>query len=79
MTGYKLRTPWRIRSTSAFPIADWVLGDCYIEIERDEYIRSLFRALDPGGIVWEGKTRYASVEELFHELEKALAEIMEDD
>jgi len=62
-----------------FPhIADWVLGDCYIEIGRDDYSRSLVRALDPGGMVWEGKTKYASVDELLQELEKALAEVMEE-
>jgi hypothetical protein len=61
-----------------FPhIADWVQGYGFIEIGRDDYSRSLVRALDPGGIVWEGKTKYASVEELLQELEKALAEFME--
>jgi len=62
-----------------FPnIADWVLGDGFIEIGSDGYSRSLVRALDTGGIHWEGKTSYASVEELFQDLEKALAEIMEE-
>jgi len=62
-----------------FPhIADWVLGDGLIEIGRDDYSRSLVRVLDPGGILWEGKTRYTSLEELLQELEKALAEIMEE-
>ena len=61
-----------------FPnIADWVLGDGYLEIGRDEDSRSLVRALDMGGMLWEGKTRYASVEELLQDLDKALAEIME--
>ncbi len=54
-----------------FPrIADWVLGEGYIEIGTDAYSSSLVRALDTGGMVWEGKTRYASVEELLQELER---------
>jgi len=62
-----------------FPhIADWVLGDGYIEIGRDEYSRSLVRVLDQGGMHWEGKTRYASVEELLQDLEMALAKILEE-
>ncbi len=58
-------------------IAHWVLGGCWIEIGRDDSSRSLVRALDPGGMAWEGKTKYASVEELLQELETALAEVTE--
>jgi hypothetical protein len=62
-----------------FPhIADWVLGECYLEIGTDEYSRSLVRAMGPGGMEWEGKTKYASLEELFQDLEKALSEIAEE-
>jgi hypothetical protein len=58
-----------------FPrISDWVLGGGLIELGRDDYSRSLVRALDPGGMVWEGKTKYASVDELLQELEDALTE-----
>lgn len=42
-------------------IAAWVLGDGWIEIGRDDYSRSLVRALDAGGMVWEGKNAYVSV------------------
>jgi hypothetical protein len=31
------------------------------------------RALDEGGMVWEGKTRYATLDELLQDLEKGLA------
>ena len=62
-----------------FPhIAAWVLGDSWIEIGRDDYSRSLVRALDAGGTVWEGKEKYASVEELLQDLEAALTEFMEE-
>lgn len=61
-----------------FPhIADWVLGDGWIEIGRDDYSRSLVRALDLGGMVWEGKTDYTSVSELLQDLEAALTEVAE--
>jgi hypothetical protein len=62
-----------------FPhIADWVLGDAWIEIGCDDHSRSLVRALDAGGTVWEGKAKYASVEELLQDLEAALTEFMEE-
>lgn len=61
-----------------FPhVADWVLGDGWIEIGRDDYSASLVRVLDLGGMVWEGKTAYASVAELLHDLEAALTEVAE--
>ena len=30
----------------------------WVEIGADEYSPSLIRALDPGGLVWEGKKEY---------------------
>jgi len=61
-----------------FPhIAEWVLGDGWIEIGRDDYSASLVRALDLGGMAWEGKPDYASVAELLHDLETALTEVTE--
>jgi hypothetical protein len=58
-----------------FPhITAWVTGDGWIEIGRDDYSRSLVRALDGGGMVWEGKEEYATLDEALQALEEGLAE-----
>jgi hypothetical protein len=38
---------------------------------------SFIRALDIGGLVWEGKNRYDSLDDAFQDLETCLAEWME--
>ena len=48
-------------------IAFWVKGG-WIEIGQNDYCQSFVRALDEGGLVWEGKAEYPS----FHEALKAL-------
>ena len=59
---------------TTFPlIADWVQSSGWIEIGRDDDSRSMVRALDEGGMVWEGKTKYATLDELLQDLEKGLA------
>lgn len=54
-------------------IAQWVESYGWIEIGQDDYSRSMVRALDIGGMVWEGKTKYASLDELLRDLENGLA------
>ena len=58
-------------------IAHWVRLQGWIELGRDHYRPSLVRALDEGGMVWEGSAHYESVDEAFDALETALAEWME--
>ena len=58
-------------------IAHWVNSYGWIELGRDDYRPSLVRALDEGGMVWEGSTHYETVDEAFDALESALAEWME--
>ena len=50
----------------------------WIEIGADEYSRSLIRALDPGGLVWEGKKVYESLDEALADLERGLAQWMKE-
>jgi hypothetical protein len=50
----------------------------WIEIGQDDYRRSMVRALDEGGIVWEGKTKYATLDELLRDLETGLANWMKE-
>jgi hypothetical protein len=42
--------------------------------ERDECSRSLVRALDGGGMVWEGKEEYTTLDEALQAMEDALSE-----
>ena len=50
----------------------------WIEIGSDDYSRSLIRALDPGGLVWEGKAVYDSLDEALADLERGLAQWMKE-
>ena len=55
-------------------ITRWVTSQGWIELGQDEYSSSLIRALDEGGMVWEGSTYYGTLDETFDALETALAE-----
>ncbi len=56
-------------------IAKWVKSYGWIEVGQvDWYRESLVRALDEGGIVWEGKLEYATLDDLWRDLEAGLAE-----
>jgi len=50
----------------------------WIEIGFDEYSQSFIRALDPGGLVWEGKQFYDSLDEAMTDLERGLAQCMKE-
>jgi len=54
-------------------IAGWIM-DGWVELGRTEYSRSMARALDEGGMVWEGKTSYPSLGELLADLDEGLAQ-----
>ena len=45
----------------------------WIEIGRDEYSRSFIRAVNGGGLVWEGETHYATMDEALQALETGVA------
>jgi len=55
-------------------IAHWVSSHGWIELGRDDYRPSLVRALDEGGMVWEGSAHYGTLDEALRALEDALAE-----
>jgi hypothetical protein len=52
----------------------WVRSRGWIEIGRDEHSQSFIRALDEGGIVWEGDRQYASLDDALRDLEAGLSE-----
>ncbi|HEY3376405.1 MAG TPA: helix-turn-helix domain-containing protein [Armatimonadota bacterium] len=53
-------------------VAAWVTTQGWIELGSDDNSRSMVRALDEGGMVWEGKNRYATLDALFTDLENHL-------
>ena len=55
-------------------ITRWVTSQGWIELGQDEYSSSLVRALNEGGMVWEGSNYYGTLDEAFDALETALAE-----
>ncbi|GAB4386418.1 MAG: hypothetical protein Kow00121_52970 [Elainellaceae cyanobacterium] len=62
-------------------IARWVdEHEGWIEIgyNVDSPLTSFIRALDMGGMPWEGKDSYASIDEALTDLNAGLAEVLED-
>jgi hypothetical protein len=53
-------------------ITSWV-EDGWIEIGRDDSSRSFVRALDCGGLAWEGSGSYASLDEALRALDAGIA------
>jgi hypothetical protein len=58
-------------------IASWV-RDGWIEIGRDDFGRPFLRALDVGGVVWEGDERYPSMDHALRALDNGIAEWLEE-
>jgi hypothetical protein len=52
----------------------------WIEFGRDDDspLTSFIRALDAGGMVWEGKDEYKTLDEAFQDLEESLGEWMRE-
>ena len=57
-------------------IARWVTSYGWIEIGQDDYSSSFVRALDEGGMAWEGSDDYGTLDEAMQALEAGLAEWM---
>ena len=58
-------------------IASWV-QDAWIEVGRDDCGRPFVRALDIGGLVWEGDGPYANLDEAFQALDAGIAAWLEE-
>ncbi len=57
----------------AYPhIARWVKTHGWIEIGSDDYRSSFVRALDEGGMIWEGAASYPSLDAALRALDTAL-------
>jgi len=59
-------------------IAEWIDSFGWIEIGNDGNSDSLIRALDEGGLIWESKKKYKTLDEAFQACEQALAEWIEE-
>ncbi len=53
-------------------VARWVRDCGWIEIGQDDFSRSMVRALDIGGLIWEGKASYATLDAALQDLDQAL-------
>jgi hypothetical protein len=58
-------------------ISDFVM-DGWVQIGRDEYSRTFIQALNEGGTVWKGKTRYANMDAALDDLEAGIAARFEE-
>ncbi len=58
---------------AAYPtIARWVQEYGWIEIGQDDMSPSFVRALDEGGMVWEGQEHYPTLDAAMQDLEAGL-------
>ena len=59
---------------STYPtIARWIQEYGWIEIGQDDMSQSFVRALDEGGMAWEGQEDYATLDAALQDLENGLA------
>ena len=59
-------------------IVRWVQEYGWIEIGQDEIRRSFIRALDDGGMVWEGRKSYPTLDAALQDLEVELIAWMQE-
>jgi hypothetical protein len=59
-------------------IERWLDEQGWIEMGQDEYSSSFVRAIDPGGLVWEGKDTYRTTDAALHDMNKALGKWWEE-
>ena len=59
-------------------IARWVMEYGWIEIGHDDMSQSFVRALDEGGLVWEGQEDYATFDDALWDLEAGLVAWMRE-
>ena len=60
-------------------IAEWVMTHGWIEVGQLEGTSAFARALDEGGLVWEGKRKYKTMDEAFQDLEEGIAKWMKEE
>ncbi len=64
----------------AYPsLARWVKTHGWIEVGNDGFSRSFVRALDEGGLIWEGDSSEGSGDDALRAMEAAMAEWMREE
>ena len=65
---------------SSYPnISRWVLEEeGWVEVGQDEFSTSLVRAVDGGGLAWEGKPTYPSLDDALRALDAGIAEWLKE-
>lgn len=59
-------------------ITNWVESYGWIEIGEAEYSESFIRALDQGGLIWEGLDSYKTIDEALEALENGIGGWLEE-
>ena len=59
-------------------VARWVKDHGWIEIGYDDYQHSILRALDIGGMIWEGAASYPTLEDALQALDQGVAQWMRE-
>jgi hypothetical protein len=59
-------------------IAAWVSNGGWVEIGYVEYTKSFVRALDEGGTVWEGASKYESIDDALEALDDGITEWVDE-
>jgi len=73
-TKSKLAPHAEFKFEHSFPaIADWVNERGWVELGfQDDFSGAFVRALDAGGMVWEGKFSYPSLDDALRDLENGI-------
>lgn len=60
-------------------ITAWVRNGGYIEIGQTSYeLPAFVKALDEGGMIWEGELKYDTMDEAFQALENGIAAFLKE-
>ena len=59
-------------------IAEWLALDGLVEIGPDGYLRSFVRALDEGGMIWEGEEEYPTLDDALRDLDTGVKTWMDE-
>jgi hypothetical protein len=69
----------RLPVEQAYPrVARWVQGYGWIQLGHDDMGRSFVRALDDGGLEWDGAASYACINDALQALDAGLATGLRD-
>lgn len=59
-------------------LVEWVREHGWIALGADEYSTSMIRVIDMGGMIWEGKTDYPTIDHALRDADRAIKEWLEE-